>query len=155
MWKRKTVEDPPLDKNRDYKRDLAERLSAWTSAQLGISHQEEPELPDVYVPAPRESCTSLSMRPASPLDVDGGDESAGTCAPRPIPSHVHRMVVYSCPQIRSTPSHKFNYKANPLVGKCLPDQWRNRRMLKVARVPVRGSCMDVPANPFLFYDPVC
>lgn len=145
MWKCRAQEAAPLDKQKQNKRDLHDRLERWTRKEYDIP-------PTSFVSEP------VSSEPSKAVVAISSSRDESFPEP-PVPetessdNHCCGILFSSvAKRIRPTPYHKLRPEANPAVDARLREDWRQRRMLRVASVPKMGyKQQDV--NPVLYFDP--
>jgi hypothetical protein len=125
MWRRKAADDTPLDKLKDYKDDLKERLKHWTCSTYGYFFEEG---------SPIEACIISETKP----------NQSNSCGP--IDVGVNRLVSIK---------RSYSLGTSRRLSRVYPmDVWKKRRMLKVGHVPYRDDPKDtiLERNPVLYFD---
>jgi hypothetical protein len=145
VWKCRSQEDAPLDKQKLYKRDLNDRLGRWTRKEYDISPAAN-VLPEPVSSQPSKAVVALSSSRDEALFEQLVPETA------PIDKHFCGILFSSvAKRIRPTPNHKLRPEANPAVVARMREDWRKRRMLRVANVPIKGYTQQ-DVNPVLYFD---
>jgi hypothetical protein len=142
MWRRKAADDTPLDKLKDYKDDLKERLKHWTCSTYGYFFEEG---------SPIEACIISETKPNQSNSCGPIDSSHPVVEDYPTSKDRKFVGVNRLGSIKRS----YSLGTSRRLSRVYPmDVWKKRRMLKVGHVPYRDDPKDtiLERNPVLYFD---